>query len=398
MKKTIFKTLWALLVVATIAPLASCSSDDDEGVKSFKVNVTIGLPEGVAADNVEGLQLIATKGTVSDTVNIANPAATEITLPQGQYTFTVTGKVKDEATAYLTGKASADIYSEKAVTVALSKVTKSSLIFKSLFTTGGYQYYMLDSYFEIVNNSDEVQYLDGVIISAPQGNQSEANAWQANGVTDLYASGQGAVLAFPGTGKDYPLEPGKSVLIANNATNHKEAAPEGNICPDLSNADWEVYLDNVNGEIDYPAPNLKVIYTNNTYMKAFGLGISGRGYILAKLPEGTTPEAYAADSTNIQIEPNTTGYMQYLMIPSKYVLDAVDIWNGKDDTHYGTFLPKDDAQGVFASESWSGKCIRRKVTEIKNGRPYYQDTNNSAADFLNNQECTPGVTPTQVDK
>ena len=83
MKKTIFKTLWALLVVATIAPLASCSSDDDEGVKSFKVNVTIGLPEGVAADNVEGLQLIATKGTVSDTVNIANPAATEITLPQG---------------------------------------------------------------------------------------------------------------------------------------------------------------------------------------------------------------------------------------------------------------------------------------------------------------------------
>ncbi len=398
MKKTIFKTLWALLVVAAIAPLASCSSDDDEGVKSFKVNVTIALPAEVTADNVEGLQLIATKGTVSDTINIANPAATEVTLPQGQYTFTVSGKVKDEATAYLTGKASADIYGDKPVTITLNKVTKSSLIFKSLYTAGGSQWYMLDSYFEIVNNSDEVQYLDGIIISAPTGNQSEANAWQASGITDLYNSGQGSVIAFPGTGKDYPLEPGKSVLIANNATDHHAAAPEGNNCPDLSNADWDIYLDNVNGEVDYPAPNMKVIFTNNTYMKAFGIGIFGRGYILAKLPDGMTPEEFAADSTNIQTEPNTTSTIQFLMIPSKYVLDAVDIWDSTEDTHYGAFLPKDDAQGVLASTAWGGKCIRRKVIEIKNGRPYYQDTNNSAADFLNNQECTPGVTPTQVDK
>ncbi len=396
MKKTIFKTLWALLVVATIAPLASCSSDDDEGVKSFKVKVTMALPAEVTADNVEGLQLIATKGTVSDTINIADPAATEISLPQGQYTFTVNGKVKDEVTAYLTGKASFDIYQDYAATVTLSKVLKSSLIFKSLYTSGGSQWYMLDSYFEIANNSDEVQYLDGIIISAPAGNQSEPNAWQASGVANLYASGQGSVLAFPGTGKDYPLEPGKSVLIANNATNHSTDGRDK--CPDLSNADWDIFLDGVNGEIDYEAPNMKVIFTNNKYMKAFGLGISGRGYILAKLPDGVTPEAYAADSTNLQIEPNTTSTMQYLMIPSKYVLDAVDIWDGKKDTHYGTFLPKDDAQGVIASESWEGKCVRRKVIEIKNGRPYYQDTNNSAADFLNNQECTPGVTPTQVDK
>ena len=111
-----------------------------------------------------------------------------------------------------------------------------------------------------------------------------------------------------------------------------------------------------------------------------------------------TPEAYAADPANLQTTPNSTSTMQFLMIPSKYVLDAVDIWNNDNETHYPTFLPKDDAQGVSASETWAGKCIRRKVSKIVNGRAYYQDTNNSSNDFLNNQPLTPGVKPTEVDK
>ena len=86
------------------------------------------------------------------------------------------------------------------------------------------------------------------------------------------------------------------------------------------------------------------------------------------------------------------------MIPSKYVLDAVDIWNSSNENNYATFLSKDDAQGVLASTAWAGKCVRRKVTKIVNGRAYYQDTNNSANDFLNNQPLTPGVKPTEVDK
>jgi hypothetical protein len=46
---------------------------------------------------------------------------------------------------------------------------------------------------------------------------------------------------------------------------------------------------------------------------------------------------------------------------------------------------------------WSGKSIRRKVTKIENGRPYYQDTNNSTNDFLLDQPLKPGVTPTVAD-
>ena len=399
MRKTFFKTLWALLAIVAMVPFVACYDNDEPGVKSYEVTVNLTLPEGVDAASVQDLKLVTTKGTVSDTISLNATTAEKITLAQGQYTFSVSGKIKDDATAHVVGTGTADVYANQAVTLALQTVYQSPLVFKAIFTTGGIAGYVKDSYFEIVNNSDEVQYLDGLILSAPTGNQTKANAWQAAGITDRYECGQGTVVAFPGVsgGKEYPLQPGESVVVANDAANHNELANAGNNCPDLSNAEWEIQITN-SGDPSYIDHTLSVIFQNNQYMKAFGLGFFGRAYILAKLPEGTTPEAYAADPNNLMTTPGSTSTMQYLMIPSKYVLDAVDIWNSSNENNYATFLSKDDAQGVLASTAWAGKCVRRKVTKIVNGRAYYQDTNNSANDFLNNQPLTPGVKPTEVDK
>ena len=70
----------------------------------------------------------------------------------------------DEAKAYLSGSTSVDLYANTPVTVNLQKVMQSSLIFKTIHNSGSKQYYMHESYFEIVNNSDEVQYLDNLIL------------------------------------------------------------------------------------------------------------------------------------------------------------------------------------------------------------------------------------------
>lgn len=397
MKNLASKLLAAALLLVGSAAFFSCNNDDDVKIKSYPMEVKFALNDGLAWNNITDAKLIVSndKG-LHDTISIKGD--TTITFVQGQYNFVVTGKVKDEAAAYVQGTAGANLFQNATVNVALSKVVRSSLIFKAIYTTGGKQGYMKDGYFEIVNNSDEVQYLDGLILSAPAGKQQNKNAWQANGFEDLYACGQGQVLAFPGSGHDYPLQPGQSVLIANDGANHKDLAGAGNHCPDLSKADWEIYLSYVNGEIDYPAKNLDVIFVNNKYMKAFGLGFFGRAYVLARLPQGMTPEAFAADHSNIKKEPgNAAATMEYLVIPSKYVLDAVDIWDAQTTNHYPTFLAKDDAEGVLASKAWEGKCVRRKVTKVVNGRAYYQDTNNSANDFLNNQELKPGVTPAVAD-
>ena len=247
-----------------------------------------------------------------------------------------------------------------------------------------------------MNNSDEVQYLDQLVMLYGSAAQKAPNAWQASGVTDIYHQAQGPVVAFPGSGKDYPIQPGQSVVIANDATNHQEADPDG-IHSDLSKADWEIYLEYSRmGDTDYEAPNLSPIFYNNAYMRAFALGFFNGAYILAKLP--VTPEAYAADSTSYSTTPGTTSATLYMGIASKYVLDAVEAWDRDDAEHYPYFLPKDDAHAVLAPVGFEGKALRRKVAKIENGRVYYKDTNNSAEDFLTDQPQTPGIAPTAVDK
>uniref|UniRef100_A0AB33IS76 DUF4876 domain-containing protein n=1 Tax=Prevotella sp. GTC17253 TaxID=3236793 RepID=A0AB33IS76_9BACT len=390
------KKIINLLLLTAAVFMASCG--DEASIPQYhNLKITLNPEEALSGNKLAKMKLVATSD-YGITQEFSLSGDTTINLLQGQYTLVLSGKVADEAAAYVSGNAETLLFADATSTINLSKIIKSPLIFKSIYTTGGQQGYILDQYFEIVNNSDEVQYLDGLMLSAPQGGQTKENAWQAHGYADLYACGQGMVIAFPGSGKEYPLQPGQSIVLANEPVDHAAAAKKGNHCPDLSKADWEVYIKNVKGEVDHPTPDVKVIFQNSTTIRAFGIGVNGRAYLMAKCPEDMTPEEFAADPKNIMTTPGTTAKTQFLMIPSKYVLDAVDIWNNKRSNNYGAFLPKDDAQGVLASTANAGKCVRRKVTKIINGRAYYQDTNNSANDFLNNQELTPGQTPTSVDQ
>lgn len=396
--KKVFNAFLAISMLLGVMLFSSCISDgNDEIVKSYQLTIHLKSDDDLNLNDASSV-CVSWNNDKGQSDSLFITKDTTVTVVQGMYDFVVSGKVIDEANAYISGISNANVFSNSTVTIPLSKVERSTLIFKAIYTTGGKLGYIKDSYFEIVNNSDEVQYLDGVILSSPTGNQRSPNAWQSHGITDLYNSGSGCVVAFPGSGHDYPLQPGQSVIISNDAVDHSQLAGDGNHCPDLSQAGWEIYLSDINGEIDYQAPNMDVIFNNNPYMKAFGLGFFGRAYFLARLPQNLTPKEFASDPKNLQTIPGVTSNTQYLMIPSKYVLDAVDIWSNSSNTHYGTFLPKDDAQGVLASKAWAGFCVRRKVTKIVNGRDYYQDTNNSANDFLNNQPAKPGYNPTSVDQ
>lgn len=315
--------LLSLLAGTLITTLASCNKENDDQIQSYPLTISFAPSDELASAEISNVKVIVSGAAGNDTIAMTSLQPTTITKVQGQYKITVTGKVTNEAAAYVNGTGAVDLYAPQKISINLAKRLESPLLFKTLYTTAGAQYYMLDGYFEIVNNSDEVQYLDQLVLSAPAGNAKQANAWQASGITDLYESGQGSVLAFPGSGKDYPIQPGEFVVIANEAMNHTLAYGEDISkreeyakSPNLINADWEIYLNT--GDADNPdVPNLEVIFSNNKYMKAFGLGVMGRSYILAKLPEGITPKAFAAIETNIQTVPGSSSSMTYLMIPSK---------------------------------------------------------------------------------
>ena len=133
MRKTFLKTLGALLAFVAMVPFVSCSENDEPGVKSYEVTVNLTLPEGVDAASVQGLKLVTTKGTVSDTISLNATTAEKITLAQGQYTFSVSGKIKDDATAHVVATGSADVYANQAVTLALQTIYQSPLYFYLFF-------------------------------------------------------------------------------------------------------------------------------------------------------------------------------------------------------------------------------------------------------------------------
>lgn len=408
MKKMFSKFGLVLAAAALTAPVFT-SCDDDDDVKSYNLTLSFNPSSELTGSQIVDAKVVLSNASTSETIEVTD-INTPITLEkvQGSYTAVFSGRLADEAQAVVSGTANVELYANQTVNISLQKSLKSPLLFKTIYCTGGAQYYVLDSYIEIVNNSDEVQYLDNLILFKGNGNLKAKSAWQ-EAYPEFYASGQGAILAFPGTGKDYPLEPGKFVVIADQAQNHKLAYdPEAEDVeelkeqyaksPDLSGADWEKYYGN--GDIDNEeVPNLTTVFSNNQYMKMWAFGVSGAAYVLAKLPDGLTPEAYFADESNFATTPGTTSTMQFVLFSNKVVLDAVDAYGqGVDpEDNYPYFLPKDDVKGIPVSAMYTGKAIRRKVERIENGRVYYKDTNNSSEDWKNEQDNTPGVTPTTVD-
>ena len=408
MKKMIskFGVALAAVLLSTLA-FISCNKDDE--LKSYNLQLTFAPSAELAGANIVDAKVIVAGLNSADTIavtNINEPVA--LIKVQGSYTATFTARLADEAQAVVSGSTPIELYADQTATINLVKALKSSLMFKTIYSTGGAKYYVLDSYIEIVNNSDEVQYLDNLILFKGTGNLKAKGAWQEAFPED-YACGQGAVLAFPGNGHDYPLQPGEFVVVADQAQNHKlaydpddEEAEDLKVeyakSPDLSGADWEKYYGN--GDTDNEAvPNLKTIFQNNKYMKMWAFGVSGGAYILAKLPDGVSPEDYAADESHYSTTPGTESTMQFMLISNKYVLDAVDAYGqGVDpDENVPFFLPKDDLKGIPVSAMYEGKALRRKVARIENGRVYYKDTNNSSEDWKNEQENTPRLVPTAVD-
>jgi hypothetical protein len=392
---------FAFLLLAGAMTFSSCEKDK---VKSYPLNLKFTTASEVTAADVTDLVVVITGETSADTLKLESIYDTSANLPQGNYNISVNGKIKGDATAQVQGTGTVSLFEEKTVTVNLSLFYSSPLLFKTIHCTGGAQYYVLDSYVEIVNNSDEVQYLDGLMIVACLANLKSESVWQT-AFPDKYQCGQGSVLAFPGSGKDYPIQPGEFVIVADQALNHKLAygtdeskKEEYAKSPDLSKANFEKYFGN--GDVDNEnVPNMEVVFSNNKSMKMCFFGVSGKAFYLVKLPAGMTPSKFAADEANFSTTPGSSSTTLFMLVPNKYVLDAVDVYaNGVAlSEHYPFFIAKDDASGIEGSAMYSGKCVRRKVAAIEGGRVDYKDTNNSSADWKNNQDNTAGFVPTSVD-
>lgn len=245
-----------------------------------------------------------------------------------------------------------------------------------------------DQYIKITNTTEEKLYADGVIfaISETSSQVSSTGAYWAYpelpdgiGVNTLYQ--------IPGNGTDFPVEAGKSVVLAISAQNFKA---ENGVGCDLSKANFEFYDE---GNEDYPdTDNPDVPNLVNWFKSSWSFtSLHNRGYesyAIALVPAGMTSETFmkehpwngkrVMDFNGYHFERDIEGAY---IIPNDWVLDAVNCavieglgtlaFNATVDAGYTNVSTIDRDPDRF------GKSVLRK----RDADGKIVDTNNSTNDF-----------------
>lgn len=411
MKKILF-----LLPLMALLFLNACSDSEDEVAQNFNVTVTLTAGDGITLANINDLEVTAVNLTTSKE-QTATPSngSVSFSLPTGRYDFRATGTYEGSDVNGVANNV--NVAADQTVPLTVSyAAANSTLIFKEVYFSGVKDYYFKDGFYEIYNNSDVVQYLDGVILGIvdeglPVNTYDPTNSiWvDANGnLLDRYPMAN-YTMYFPGNGTEHPLQPGKSVVVAAYPIDHssRELGDSDSPSPvNLSRADWDIFCGPYS-TIDIDVPNIPNLdYAFHTFGIEFMPTTSGQALILAKLPNGQKVADFVANADNFMTAPGKT--QDHLMIPSDYVIDGIEIVRAPVNERYKNLLPKTDMgmawvdgsnNGSLADASYSGKSLRRKVASVENGITKFKDTNNSSVDFiLGGGTPTPGVIPTTVDR
>lgn len=260
-------------------------------------------------------------------------------------------------------------------------------------------------YIKIFNPTEEPKYLDGLCIATSHHDTTnfteikfespEQNFFKTNFAVD-------EILQFPGTGKEYVIKPGETVLIAKMAVDFTQENPnsgeDGNPNSlDLSKASFEWYStpDQFDFEDCEDNPNVPNLKRNFFDEDNAGLDPTNRTLVLFEIKD--------TEFFNKLQKEDSSYYKQYSYtfvghhgdvydqeastptLPNEWIIDAVSI--SPIDAYKMRTIAEELDEGWFgvsrgvvkASEMQkedTGKAIRRKW----NGKRY-EDTNNSSVDF-----------------
>ena len=383
-----------LAVALGLVLLNACKKDDNNGITTEPLSVTFHLqaPDKVAITQYATLTLTLTELNKNEKVekvyhNVSS-SDFKLELSAGSYEVRAAGSVNytqsgTTAMGEVAGFVSKiDILTATTYTVPLSlKITPSGegdFIIEEIFFAGtatleGKQYFG-DQYIKLYNPTDRVLYADGLVLADSEFLTVTKRDYTPNIMAEAFTAG--SMVQIPGTGTQYPVQPGASIVIAEQGINHKENNPNS---IDLSKADFENF---------YP-PKVKDVdgvgVTNN--INLYGIFIfnnrGNRSYVIARFPEGT---ATATLQYDYEYKVGTKLMQrQALKIPNNWIVDAVNL-STKKGFEWIVTAPSLDAGYTYVANdekdtSRYSKSVRRKVLSEKNGKPIFKDTNDSTEDF-----------------
>lgn len=359
--------------------------------------VTIAPAEGYLNPPTTAPRSLTTSAT--GTVSLAG-------MQPGHYRVTLSRLFTSEELAKVGGASGAVAYvGESEVFVASTSGTatvqvpasyRRSLIisewsFVTRYIPGG-DTYLYGGFLELYNNSDTTVYLDGVLIAEPLMRSFDTPlvpcalmAPYRNDPAGIWAE---RLAAFPGSGRTYPLAPGRHVVVATDAVDHSVLFP-GMI--DLRKADFEF-----TGAFDVDNPAVPNMIDRSLRDPFFGHGLTFSNSIAT-----VTPVVAPTDTAMLpkaKLPPNGT---EYLRLPRERMLDVFTTIT----TYFATRQPPltpcpelvhasmDRRYGIFLSDTpddYLESVSRKVLTTLPNGRLVLQHTRTSANDFKRTPR-TPGV-------
>lgn len=364
---------------------------------SYKVNAVTGfVPKGgdVEPDrsfNVSGLNAVFT--------NLANDAVVasqtdedgvcSVTLDPGVYSVSIYGVTEQGGQSYyINGNISSvslyenitkeEALKDKSHQLNVRPAKVGGLIFSEIYYCGASNYYFRDQTYQVYNNGDKVEYLDGVCFAQLYPNIATATkpVWPDEEGEDNYVYALW-VWQFPGTGHDYPLAPGESVVIVQEARNHVENNPDSF---DNSMAQWECSVGNELRD-NAKVPNMPYIFYTSFNKMQWLTSVFGAAFALYK-PEGDIIGAdyYSVEGEHVVSEVNKSA--KYARIDANSVLDGLECLPNMNSMQMKRIPGFVDAGGTSVGATYIGKSVSRKViSHREDGTPIFQDTNNSTIDF-----------------
>ena len=293
----------------------------------------------------------------------------------GLYNVSVAAEKKSSGfTYYYSGAATNKvILNDQMITINVDASAAGALVFKEIYYNGAPGYYFKDQFYEIYNNSEDVQYVDGLCIGTLQPATAATTQYKwivPDGHPENYVY-LGAVWQIPGSGHDYPLQPGESFIIAQLAMNHPTISPNSPV--DLSKAEFETFIVNQTVNPDNPeSVNMILKIDFNVFGTQWLSSVFGCAYVIFY------PDREFDNGTWVQPEGYTTQAKEF---PISCIIDGVELVNNATKINQKRMPTKLDAGVTYTGATYNGKSVSRKLRETVGGRNVYQDTNNSTEDF-----------------
>lgn len=366
------------------------------------LRVGIVYPDGFGDAVHEGIEVfvedIASGARYVDRTDASGEAC--IKIPDGLYRVNASAKM---ATDMFNGAADKVAVTGGSVELLLPMVHSKTgvIVIKELYCGGCKKLpqegnYQSDQYMILHNNDYEVQYLDSLCIGtmAPY-NSNGVNYFVSKDPesgTTVYPEFVPIIQAiwqFPGDGRSFPLQPGEDAVVCfRGAVDHTLQYP---LSVNLNRPDYFVcYNPTYFSNTEYhPAPGDMIsqsryldVVIKTGQANAYTLSISSPALMVFR-SSGISMQDYVRQADNITPVPGSA-VDNVIKIPYEWVMDAVEVFDGRSANNSKRLSPVLDAGYVLQTDVFMGTSLMRHKDEEESAKAGYEvlaDTNNSLQDF-----------------